>query len=217
LFATGAGRSQAAPQSRQGQLRVGGFGVVDFAAWRACPRHVAVERGRTHDEVAGWVVSGVDQCFEDVVVAPVLQIAGQVQVGAGLGEAAPEKALGPHVVEKPGQAFMKRAAPVVFFHPEAIARKRDQGSKRAGLAAGLDFNDGDASAKPFHAAWQHIALRARRAHPDHSAAGQQWPQGARDGGLAHAERGLHLGAGGVPAGPAQGAQQGSLKIGFHGI
>ena len=218
LLAAGAGAGQGLPQRLGGEGRVQGGGRVHHGragALRRGQAQEAVERGAAYDEVAGQVFAGVDQRFQDVVVAPVLQVGGQLQGRVRSGEAPTEKALRPHVVEEPGQAVVKGAAAVRlvgFVHPEAAAVQRVERAERAQRALWCDFMDGHLAADAVHLARQQVAPRPRRTHRDHPAAGHERGQQARQRGLADAQALLQLGGARLAAQAAQGLQQ----LGFAG-
>lgn len=165
---------------RLGAQRAGGQGVE------------ALERGFAHDEIARQVLAESGQGAQHVVLTPLAWVAAQLQFGMAVRKRAADEALGPHVVQEPGQAVVLLAEAIGLVHPEAAAVQRDHAAEGRCVAFGIHAHDGHLGAYARHLARQHIALRARRTHLAHLARPDQRRQRARHGGLAHAQHLLQL-------------------------
>ena len=204
LLAPGRRARVGAPHGLLGQRRVA-VGRCHLRCARG-QRVKALERGLAHDEVARQVIAIQRHGAQHVVVAPVARVVAQLQRGVGMRKGAPHEALGPHVVQKPGQAVVPRTHAVGLVHPEGAALQRHQACKRGRAALRVDAHHPHLAAHAGHVARQHIALRARRAHLLHLACMDQRRQRARHRGLAHAQQFLQLGAGQHAPLAAQGRQ-----------
>ena len=212
LFAAGRRAGQRALHGLVGQGGVFQLGVAH--AHRALRQGVqALQRGLAHHQVAGQVVTGLHQGFQHVVVAPVAQVGRQAQLGVGVGKGAAHEALGAHVVQKPGQAVVQLAQAVGLVHPEVPAGQRHHAAKRAHAALRVHPHHGHFGTHAVNMARQQVALRARRTHLEHLPAAHQRRQRPRHRGLAHAQAGLQLGAGGHTAKLAQGVQGSCFRWG----
>jgi hypothetical protein len=168
---------------------------MDAARLARCGKRVkACKRGLAHHQVAGQVVAAQGQGAQHVIVAPEAGVVAQLQLGVGVGKSAPHEALGAHVVQKPGQAVKALGEAVFFVHPHSATGQRHHAPERAGLALRVDAHDGHTAAHIAHGARQHIALLAGSTHFLHLARLNERSQRARDGGLAHPQQVLKLGA-----------------------
>ena len=89
----------------------------------------ALEGGFAHDEVARQVFAKAGQGAQHIVLAPLARVAAQLQFGVAVRKAAADEALGPHVVQEPGQAVVLLAEAVGLIHPEAAAVQGDHAAE----------------------------------------------------------------------------------------